>query len=383
MSEDSGFTRDSLVARAKAMILTPKTEWPKIEGEPGTIRGIFMGYGVPLAATAPACSFFGGQIFGYGAFGFHYRPGLVTGLSTAIISYLMALAGLFVMMLIVDFLAPKFDGVAGRLNAFKLVAYAMTAGALAGVFGILPNLAWLGIVGLYSFYIFYTGVTPLMKVPEGKAIAFTAVTMLCAAILYLVIFAIIGSVAATFAPTPLVSNDEVTGNVLVPGVGTFDVGKLQAAAKQAEAQASGTTKAADPAALQGLLPNMIEGFARTSVQSAAIGAAGSNAEGQYSKGDQQFSLSVTDMSAMGALASMGAAMGVQSNREDADGYERTQTVDGKIVTEKWSKSGKTGEYGTTVGNRFMVKAEGSADDIAVLKGAVAAVDAAKLEALAR
>ncbi|MFT3965751.1 MAG: Yip1 family protein [Sphingobium sp.] len=385
MTNETGAAGHSLVARAKAILLTPKDEWPAIAAEQKSISEILTGYAIPLAAIGPVASFLGGQIFGYGAFGVSYKPSLASGLSMAITSFVLSLVSLFVMTLIVEWLTPRFDGATTRLNAFKLVAYSMTAAWLAAIFGIVPSIAWLGIVGLYSFYLFYTGVTPLLNVPAIKALTFTIVTVLCAIVLSLVVGAIAGSVAALFAgPALLSGNDgELSGSVNVPGVGSVDVAKIQAAAKKAEAAANSATKAVEATALQGVLPGSIAGFARTSVESQALGQAGSNAEGRYEKDGQSFRLSVIDMSAMGALASMGAAMGVTSNRQDADGYEKTATVDRRIVTEKWNRTDKNGEYGTTLADRFMVKAEGRVDDIATLKEAVASIDAAKLSSLAR
>ena len=383
MTDDSGFTRDSIIARAKAIIMTPNEEWPRIEAEPTSISEIFTRYSIPLAAIGPVCAFLGGQIFGYGMFGISWRPGILSGLSMAIMSFVMALVGIIVLTLIVDFLAAKFGGTANRLSAFKLVAYSMTAAALAGVFGIIPALAWLGLVGLYSLYLFYTGVAPLMKVPADKAAMFSIVTFVCAIVLYLVAGAVLGSLTGMLGMRPgIPSAGEISGMVNVPGVGSVDVGKMQAAARRAEMGMKSGTKAVDASALQAMLPASIAGFSRTSIESTGLGTGASNAEGRYERSGQRFNLSVSDMSALGAMAAMGAAIGVNSNREDANGYERTQTVDGEFVTEKWNRTDKSGEYGTTISSRFLVKAEGVVDDISVLKDAVANIDAGKLKSLA-
>jgi len=384
MTNDSA--QDSLISRAKAILTDPRQEWPRIAAEPKSIGEIFIGYSVPLALIGPVAGFLGGQIFGFGAFGFSYRPSLLGGLSSAIMTFILSLVSLVVLMLIVEFLAPKFGGSATRINAFKLVAYSMTASALAGIFGIIPSLAWLGIVGLYSFYLFYTGVTPMLGVPADKALGFTAVTVLCGILLSLAVVAITGTITAMVSGPALFSSadtGELSGNVSVPGVGNIDVGKLQAAANRAQKAANGATKAATAASLQALLPATVAGFSRTSVESQSLGTAGSNAEGRYEKDGKSFTLSVTDMSAMGGLVSMGAAMGVSSNKQDASGYEKTETVDGRIVTEKWNTADKSGEYGTTLADRFMVKADGQVDDIAVLKAAVASIDEGRLAALAK
>ena len=40
----------SIATRAKAMILHPRSEWEVIEGEPATVRQLFMSYVIYLAA---------------------------------------------------------------------------------------------------------------------------------------------------------------------------------------------------------------------------------------------------------------------------------------------------------------------------------------------
>ncbi len=54
-----------------------------------------------------------------------------------------------------------------------------------------------------------------------------------------------------------------------------------------------------------------------------------------------------------------------------------------MTTEEWDNQSKHGKYAVVVGNRFTVEADGSADNIDTLKGAVGAVDFGKLESLAK
>jgi len=86
---------------------------------------------------------------------------------------------------------------------------------------------------------------------------------------------------------------------------------------------------------------------------------------------------------MCALSGLGAAMNVESNKQTANGYERTSTANGQIVNESWDKSASEGKYGTTIDNRFMVEASGNAASIDELKAAVAAVGTDKLAALGK
>lgn len=374
-----------IVERAKAIILTPKDEWPVIAGETASQADILKGYVLPLAAIGPVAGLIGGQVFGYGALGFSFRPGIFAGLSTAIVSFILGLVGIFILSLIADFLAPKFGGTSNRLNAFKLVAYGATASWLAAVFQLIPMLGVFGLLGLYSIYLFYTGAGPLMKVPGDKAPGYIAVTIACAIVLAFIIMPITALVTGMWgAATSVVSGgaDEVSGTIKLPGGGEMDLSKIEEAAKQAENAASGKAPAVDLARLSAMLPASVGAYQRTASESTALGNMGSTAQGTYAADDKSFTLRVTDMSALGALAGMGAAMGAQHNSEDANGYERTATVDGQLQTEAWNTASGSGKFGRMVANRFMVEAEGSAGSIDELKAAVATIDPDALAELA-
>lgn len=378
----------SIIERAKAIILKPKEEWPVIDREPTSSGDIFTRYAVPLAAIGPIALFIGSQVFGFGAFGITYRPSLMSSLSLAITSFVLGLVGLFVLSFVADKLAPNFGGESNSRNAFKLVAYSMTASWLAGIFGLFPSLSFLGIVGLYSFYLFYVGVTPLMKVPVDKALTYTIVTAVCMLVIYLCIGFLTTTIGGLFGGAALggMAAGTITssegGSVTVPGVGTLDSGKIAQAAKDVEDAASGKSQAIAPDALQALLPGAIGGFQRTAVESSRAGPA-SNAEGTYEAGDKRFTLKIADMTLVGAIAGMAGAFGVEQNREDADSYERTTTKDGNLVVEKWDRGDNEGKFMTMVGKRFMIEAEGQAGSIDELKAAVATVDLGKLAALAQ
>ncbi|MDE8652734.1 Yip1 family protein [Novosphingobium sp. H3SJ31-1] len=374
-----------LVERAKAIILKPKEEWPRIADETRTQGDIFKGYVLPLAAIGPVASFIGAQVFGYGGFGFHFRPSLTSSLASAVIGFVLTVAGVFVLALIADWLAPKFEGTSNKLNAFKLVAYGATASFLAGIFGLIPALGVFGLLGLYSIYLFYTGAPVLMKVPEAKAAGYVAVTMVCAIVLAIVVAPITALITgALFAGPALISSADSTdqGTVSVPGVGSIDVGEVEKMSKRMEDAANGKTKPVEAASLQGLLPDALGAYKRTAVETTGAGNLGSSAQGTYTAGDHSFTLKVTDMHGLGAIAGMGAAMGVEQSREDADGYEKTATVDGQMQTESWSKSGSRGKFGRMVADRFLVEADGNANNIDELKAAVAAIDPDDLEDLA-
>jgi hypothetical protein len=185
----------SIVNRAKAIIMSPATEWPKVAAETSSTKDILLKYALPLILIAPVCTFVGSQLFGYGVLGISFKPTIAASLTLAIVSLVSALVSLFVISYVANFLSPKFGGKDNFNDAFKLVAYAMTASWLAGVFGLVPVLGILGLLGLYSLYLFYVGATPVMGVPEDKAVGFTVVTVVIAIVVMLVFNLITGSIA--------------------------------------------------------------------------------------------------------------------------------------------------------------------------------------------
>ncbi len=185
-----------IMERAKSILMSPSAEWQKIAAETDAPMQVFTRYVVPLAAIGPLASFIGGQIFGIGAFGFSYKPSLMSGITTLVTSYVLALLSVWIVAWIANFLSPKFGGKDDFASAFRLVAYAMTASMLAGIFGLVPMLGILGLLGLYSLYLFYVGATPVMTVPEDKRAVYTVVTVIAAIVVSLVIGAITAAITA-------------------------------------------------------------------------------------------------------------------------------------------------------------------------------------------
>jgi hypothetical protein len=183
----TGESRVPLIQRVKNILMTPKTEWPVIDSEPSTIGGIYKNYVMILAAIPPVCMLIGLLLFGipYFVFPMSYL------LAQAVISYLLALAGCYILALIIDALAPSFGGTKDRVKAFKVAAYSSTAAWVVGIFYLLPLLSILGLIaGLYGLYLLYLGLPVLMKTPADKSVVYTVAIIVAAIVLYVVIGAI-------------------------------------------------------------------------------------------------------------------------------------------------------------------------------------------------
>lgn len=377
-------SKSAFVERVKAMVMRPKDTWPAIATENTTPGELLTGYAAPLAAIGPVAGFVGGQLFGMSLLGITYKPGFMEGLSSAVLTFVVSLIGVVILALLADWLAPKFGGTADRRGAFRLVIYGATASWLGGIFGLIPALSVLGLLlALYTLYVIYTGIGPMMKVPDDKRAGYAAVTVIAAILLNIAVGAVAATVTGALGFGRSADSGEMSGELKIPGVGTIDAGKLEEAGKQAEAAANGQQVAVKAADLQALLPASIGSYQRTAIESAAVGGMGSTAEATYTAGDKSFSLKIVDMAGLGAIAGIGAAMGVEESKEDADGYERVTTSNGQMQIEEWNKTDSRGKFGQMVASRFMVEAEGDAASIDELKAAVAKISADDLAGLAK
>jgi len=171
----------NLVERVKGIILSPKTEWPVIAGEPGDAAYLFRNYVAILAAIPAVCGFIGGVLIGV--------P-VLFALIGAVVQYVLAFVAVYIVALIVNLLAPTFSSQKNFESALKLTVYSYTPVWLAGVFRLIPALSFLGILGLYGLYLLWLGLPPLMKTPPEKTIAYTITVVICAIVVAIVLVAI-------------------------------------------------------------------------------------------------------------------------------------------------------------------------------------------------
>lgn len=189
----------NLVERVKRILLSPRTEWEVIDAEQTTPAELYTRYILPLAAIGPIA-----QLIGYSVFGVTlpfvgtYRVPIGSAITQAIVSYLLTLAGTYVLALVIDALAPTFNGQRSQIQALKLAAYSLTASWVAGIFALVPGLRILTLLGLYSLYLLYLGLPVLMKTPREKAMGYTVVVIIAAIVLSLVI----GAIAGVFMKIP-------------------------------------------------------------------------------------------------------------------------------------------------------------------------------------
>lgn len=412
---DSG----KVIERVKAILTTPKTEWPVAAAEPATVSGLYAGYIAIIAAFPIIAGFIKGSLIGTSIFGITVRTPIGMGIVGMVLHYALTLALVYVMALIINALAPTFGGQKDMLQALKTVAYAWTASWIAGIAVIVPWLGWLiAIAGaVYAIYLLYLGLPHTMKCPPEKAGGYTAVSIIIAIVLSWIVALIVGGVIGTAAMSgAAMSGLHVTGNdgdsVTVDG--NSALGKLAAMGQRAEqaskeldaAQKSGDSAAQSaamgkmmgavsgsngpvealaPDQIKAFLPESLGSLKRTSTSAQRNNAMGmqiSEATAEYSgDNNQRITLEVTDTGGAKGFMAMAAAMAPEEEKETDHGYEKTYTANGNMVHEAWDTQSKSGEYSVVLGKRFTVKANGNVDSIDQLKQAVTSVDMSKLESL--
>lgn len=175
------------VARVKNILLSPAAEWPVIAQEPADIRGLYAEYILPLAAIPPFAGLIGRTLFLHGI-------GFGVSVVGTVVSYLLGLAGIYVVALVAAKLAPSFGGRENMVQGLKLVAYAATASWVGGVFHIVPFLGILSLLmSLYGLYLLYLGAPATMGVPKDRAVGYTVAVIVTTIIVFVVISAIVGA----------------------------------------------------------------------------------------------------------------------------------------------------------------------------------------------
>jgi hypothetical protein len=162
----------NLQTRVKNILTQPASEWAVIAAEPTDVVGVYRNYILILAAIPAVCLFVALSAFG-----------------GAITMYVRTLVSVLIAAVIIEKLAPTFGSKGGTVQALKLVAYAYTPMWLAGVFFLILTLAAPAslIAMIYAIYLFYLGLTPVMKTPADKVIPFMIVS---AVVIILVSFAL-------------------------------------------------------------------------------------------------------------------------------------------------------------------------------------------------
>ena len=163
------------------------------------------------------------------------RMPMASSLSAALMGFVFAIIGVFVMALIVNAWAPFFSGRATSREALKVAAYTSVPGWIGSFFGLLPVLGVLiGLVAaIYCIYVLYLGLPLVMRAPKERATGYTVAVILTGMLLGIVLGGVMMAVGGLthfgmFGRSPEVQAEQgaaMTGNIIGNMLGTDDKGK--------------------------------------------------------------------------------------------------------------------------------------------------------------
>ncbi len=406
-----------LIDRAKAILLTPRTEWPVIAAEPDTTAGLYKNYIAILAAIGPIAMFLSLSVIGVSTFLGSFRIGMGAGLSYLIVSYALALVSVYIFSLIVNALAPTFGGQKDGIQALKTVAYAMTAAWVGAAGNLIPGIGWLISLagGIYSIYLLYLGLPVTMKSPPEKSVGYLVVCIIVAIVINWIVWSVASAVigrgmwGAGYGPSPATIGDSSFEQGSAGAALEEWAKNMEKAGEQVEASAQQNQGAPSAAAvgaligatvggsqgvtalpadqLKAFLPESLAGLPRTALsaeRNAAMGFEVAEASADYSDGaGRSLKLEINDTGDAKGMLALAKWANVEQERQWDGGYERDYRTDGRMVHERWDSKANSGEYSVIVGDRFAVEVSGTAASMDELKAALeSGVNLSDLEAAA-
>jgi hypothetical protein len=421
-----------LIARVRNILLQPAKEWQVIDAEPSTAAEIYTGYVAILAAIGPIAALIGVSLVGVDVpFVGRLRTPILTGVATMVLSYLMVFVSVFVVSWLVDALAPTFGGQKDSLRALKVTAYSFTAAWVAAVLNLIPSLGILAfIASLYCLYLLYLGLPVLMRCPPDKALGYTVVTVLCGIVISLVLSfvtggllwalgfhggAALGGMSGSATKAERTADTAAAASVISKmfgGKSAEDQQRVASALQQLEKMGEQVSKPAPPGTsqpdagqalgavgqvltggqqvqvvdfrqLKALLPESLPGGMQRSSLSGesgeVMGIKSSHATASYRNASgATLRIEIADLGSMSGLAGLALKFNPNVTKESDTGYERTTTVDGQMVHERFDRSSNTATVNVIVANRFNVEAQGSGVDMDTVKSSLRQIDMARL-----
>jgi hypothetical protein len=176
---------ESIIARVKGIILTPKTEWLIISKEKKTTSAVFRRYLLPLSVISVIACYIGYGIVGSNQGMFGPIATAELGYRNAAFNVINLIISPFISASIISFLAPSFNAERNFSKAFKLVVYSYTPMLVGSILYILPSLSPIVLLaGIYGLYIQYLGLIPMTKAAGDKTSVYFAVSLLTTIVVY-------------------------------------------------------------------------------------------------------------------------------------------------------------------------------------------------------
>lgn len=344
----------ALFARVRNLLLSPGTEWEAIAAEDLPPRRLTLRYLTPLTLIPAIAIVIALGVVGVEAGGEVHRAPLPGVALSALLFFVLSIAGVYAFAGIISWIAPRFGTERNYRQAFKVSAYSTTAAMVAGVIAMSPSLQIFALLGAtYSLYLLFIGAPKVMRTPPASAVNYSIVVTFAAILVALAV-----GMAAMLAAAP-------GGNPFprLPRIPFLDPVQPSGAPVQAPyapgaLAPGGLTASGD---LRNLAPAKIAGLPRVAASLERSGQPGERTvrlEAEYQSGDRRLTLQIIHSPSIAQVIGFGGMGTSEFDRETADGYSRRRRVGDSIIVEDWNEASRAGSYGRLAQDRFYVRASG-------------------------
>ena len=176
--------------RTQTLLFHPQQAWREITVEGRKKRGVIFEYLLPMSVIVGVSTVLGSLFFGdiedTVSIGYVFINGLI--------SFLIVFLEVYFAGWLITEITESFDPKVDSNTVFNLVIYSHAPFFLAlMVSRLFPQLMFLMVTGIYSFFVFWLGITHLLKIDEDKRLIFLFISSLLMILIFLLLTVIFNS----------------------------------------------------------------------------------------------------------------------------------------------------------------------------------------------
>ena len=177
--------------RAKNFITSPVEEWQVIKEEQASRSGVVRNYVLPFIFLLAITTFLG-------IFLFRNYVTISIMVLGAVVTSLGAFLSIYISAYIINELAPRFESKKDFTSSFKLATYSYTAVFIThSIASLLLPLYFIVIFGLYSVYVLWMGLGPMMETPKESRLIYGIICSLTILVVYTLLITGLGALSTS------------------------------------------------------------------------------------------------------------------------------------------------------------------------------------------
>ncbi len=177
--------------RARNFITSPVEEWQVIKEEQANRSVVIRNYLLPFIFLLAITTFLGIFLFR------NYVTVSIMVLG-AVVNSLGAFLSIYISAWIINELAPRFESKKDFTSSFKLATYSYTAVFIThSIASLLLPLYFIVIFGLYSVYVLWMGLGPMMETPKESRLIYGIICSLTILVVYALLITGLGALSTS------------------------------------------------------------------------------------------------------------------------------------------------------------------------------------------